>query len=423
MKSGKISSVILWSVISAAFIGPGTITTAFTAGAQFQIELLWAVVFSTLACIVLQEVSARITIATGFSLGKNLSKKYGEQKGTRIQWLVALPVLLGCAAYEAGNILGAVSGLSLLFASDGRWYTLGITIVAGFVLWQGGSRTISILMTILVGLMGISFLFLAIQSDFSIQQVVRSAWVPVIPGGSEWIVLALIGTTIVPYNIFIGSAISKGSTVPLMRLGLSISVIIGGLITAWIMVAGSVTGNFTSFQELATKLIGTMGMVGSWALGIGLFAAGFSSAITAPYAASIIASAVLDSSDKKVIRMVWMSVLVIGFGFGISGMKPIPVILAVQALNGFVLPLLTYFLILLINDSQLIPSAYRHAVGYNLILLAILGTTILLGLNQVDKAISSGFTVPPHFTLVLIVSIGLMMIAGWQLFDQKVRNR
>lgn len=422
MKSGKISSVILWSVISAAFIGPGTITTAFTAGAQFQIELLWAVVFSALACIVLQEVSARITIATGFSLGQNLSHKYGAQKGTRIQCLVALPVLLGCAAYEAGNILGAVSGLNLLFVGDGRLYTLGITGVAGFVLWHGGSRTISIIMTVLVGLMGISFLFLAIQAEFSVQQVIRSALVPVIPDGSEWIVLALIGTTIVPYNIFIGSAISKGSTVPLMRLGLSISVMIGGLITAWIMVAGSVTGEFTSFQELSIKLNNSMGLAGSWALGIGLFAAGFSSAITAPYAVSLIASTVLVSSNKKVIRSVWISVLLIGFGFGISGVKPIPVILAVQALNGFVLPVLTYFLILLIHDRQLIPSAYRHSIGYDMILLIILGTTLLLGLNQVDKAISSGFAVPTHFTWVLIVSIALVMVAGWQLHNQKVRH-
>ena len=45
----KIRSVVLWSVISAAFIGPGTITTAVTAGASFQLGLLWAVVFATLA--------------------------------------------------------------------------------------------------------------------------------------------------------------------------------------------------------------------------------------------------------------------------------------------------------------------------------------------------------------------------------------
>ncbi len=159
--SSKISNVILWSVISAAFIGPGTITTAITAGSLFQIELLWVVVFATLACIFLQEVSARITIASGLTFGQTLTRKYGDDKSAWIKWMVALPVLLGCAAYEAGNILGAVSGIALLIPGDGQMYTLIITVIAGFVLWRGGSRAISLIMTTLVGIMGIAFLILA----------------------------------------------------------------------------------------------------------------------------------------------------------------------------------------------------------------------------------------------------------------------
>ena len=109
----KLSSIILWSVISAAFIGPGTVTTAVTAGSQFQTQLLWAVVFATIACIVLQEVSARIVIASGLNFGQALETKFGSKNGGWIKWIVAGPVLLGCAAYEAGNILGAVSGSSI----------------------------------------------------------------------------------------------------------------------------------------------------------------------------------------------------------------------------------------------------------------------------------------------------------------------
>jgi Mn2+/Fe2+ NRAMP family transporter len=289
---------------------------------------------------------------------------------------------------------------------DGRWYTLIITVFAGFILWIGGSRTISILMTILVGMMGIAFLLLALQTDFSFSELAYSSVVPKIPAGAEFLALALVGTTIVPYNIFIGSAISKGNTVPLMRLGLSVSVIIGGLITAWIMIAGSLTGSFSSFGELSINLHDRMGEVGSWALGIGLFAAGFSSAITSPYAASIIASTVLGSDNKKTIQAVWIIVLMTGFAFGVSGVKPIPVILAVQALNGLVLPLLAYFLILLVNDSNVIPSEYRHAIWYDLSLVGIFGTTLLIGLNNVDKAITTGFQLAAsHFEIVVVVTV------------------
>ncbi len=412
----KLSSVILWSVISAAFIGPGTITTAITAGSHYQIQLLWAVMFATIACIFLQEVSARITIASGLTFGQTLSNKYGAGNGRWIKWIVAVPVLLGCAAYEAGNILGAVSGVSLLVPGDGKIYTIIITVIAGIVLWKGGSRTISILMTILVGMMGVAFLVLALQADFSLSDFLYASVVPAIPIGSELLVLGLVGTTIVPYNIFIGSAISKGNTVPLMRVGLSVSVIIGGLITAWIMIAGTLTGNFSSFSELAINLESKIGAVGSWALGIGLFAAGFSSAITSPYAASLIATTVLGSENKKSIQAVWMTVLLTGFIFGVSGVKPIPVILTVQALNGFVLPLLAYFLILLVNDSKIIPREYQHDTWYDFVLMGIFGTTLLIGLNNVDKAITSGFNLAnTHFEIVLVVTLVALIFVAAQL--------
>ncbi len=415
--SSKFSSVILWSVISAAFIGPGTVTTAVTAGSQFQILLLWAVVFATVACVVLQEVSARIIIASGFNFGQALETKFGSKIGFWIKWIVAGPVLLGCAAYEAGNILGAVSGSSILFEGNGRIYTIIITVLTGYILWYGGSKWISTIMTMLVGLMGVAFLLLAVKGDFTFTELIKSSVIPTIPEGSEWLTLGLVGTTIVPYNIFIGSAISKGHTIPLMRIGLTISVLIGGLITAWIMLAGTMVGNFSSFGELASLFQNKMGVIGSLALGLGLFAAGFSSAITSPYAASLIASTVFGAEKKSVVRFVWMSVLFTGFTFGISGIKPIPVILAVQALNGLILPLLTYFLILIVNDSKVVATQHRHAAWYDLVLLAILGTTLMIGFNNVDKSITSAFALTSgnHFKIIRIITTAIVLATAVQL--------
>ena len=52
------------AIITSAFIGPGTITTATLVGVKFQYALLWAVVFSGIALIVLMEMSSRIAIAS-----------------------------------------------------------------------------------------------------------------------------------------------------------------------------------------------------------------------------------------------------------------------------------------------------------------------------------------------------------------------
>ena len=104
-----ISSVLFWSIISAAFIGPGTVTTTSRAGASFGLSLLWTLVFSTVATILLQETAARITLASGKNLGEIIARQYGQGNSRRIHWFVFLALAFGCAAYEAGNLLGAIS--------------------------------------------------------------------------------------------------------------------------------------------------------------------------------------------------------------------------------------------------------------------------------------------------------------------------
>ncbi|MFY8035633.1 MAG: NRAMP family divalent metal transporter [Cyclobacteriaceae bacterium] len=415
----KLSSVILWSIISAAFIGPGTVTTAASAGSQFQLQLLWAVTFATLACIALQEVSARITISSGLSFGEALDRKFGHQRGFWVKWLVGGSVVLGCAAYEAGNILGGTSGLVLLFGDYSKVFTIVLTFIAALILWSGRGKWISTIMTILVAMMGFAFLALALYGNFTWGDVIRSSVVPVIPPGTELLTLGLVGTTIVPYNIFLGSGISKGQTIPLMRVGLSISVIIGGLITAWILMAGTLASEFNSFSDLANQFQTKIGMMGVIALGVGLFAAGFSSAVTSPYAASIIATSVFNAKKKSGIVWVWASVLAVGFLFGITNTKPIPVILAVQAINGLILPLITYFLIVIVNDPSLIPSFGRHAAWYNVVLILIFGSVLVLGFNNIDKALGTVFKLnEPHLLVVFSLSGIISLYTAYKVMKQ-----
>ena len=53
----RFLNILFWSILSAAFIGPGTVTTAASAGAEFSYKLIWALIFSVIACYVLQELS------------------------------------------------------------------------------------------------------------------------------------------------------------------------------------------------------------------------------------------------------------------------------------------------------------------------------------------------------------------------------
>jgi NRAMP (natural resistance-associated macrophage protein)-like metal ion transporter len=102
----KLLNILFWSVISAAFIGPGTITTAAKAGASLGYSLLWALAFSTFACLVLQEAAARLTIVSGKSLGRAIAETYGQKKGGWLVFVLVLgAIILGSAAYETGNLL------------------------------------------------------------------------------------------------------------------------------------------------------------------------------------------------------------------------------------------------------------------------------------------------------------------------------
>jgi Mn2+/Fe2+ NRAMP family transporter len=113
--------------------------------------------------------------------------------------------------------------------------------------------------------------------------------------------------------------------------------------------------------------------------------------------------------------LIGLLVLATGFLFGISGVRPIPVILVVQALNGLILPLIAGFLLLIVNDRKLMPAVHRPGVIYNLVLLAVFGSVLLISLNNVNKSVSAAFGFQPSWTIVLMISLGAVGITGWHI--------
>ncbi|MEM6380273.1 MAG: Nramp family divalent metal transporter, partial [Bacteroidota bacterium] len=356
--SKGLSSILFWSIISAAFIGPGTVTTAASAGASFGIGILWALVFSIIATIVLQEAAARITIASGKNLGEIISLKF--QGSGQLQWFLFLSVAFGCAAYQAGNLLGAISGLLLFEPLNRAVATLGLALFCFLLLWIGNYKIIARLLGLVVALMGILFIYVATYSAYNGIEILQSAITPQLIEGSSLLIISLVGTTIVPYNLFLASGISKGQDVQEMRLGLVIAIIIGGLISVAIMLAGTQIDGSFSFEALAETLSERVGKWGTVFFGLGLFAAGLSSSITAPLAAAVAGQSLLGKNRKqwenqgRNFRMVWMGILGIGLTLALLDVKPIPAIILAQAINGALLPIVAIFLFMVANDKQIL---------------------------------------------------------------------
>ncbi|MDH5599147.1 MAG: divalent metal cation transporter, partial [Cyclobacteriaceae bacterium] len=240
-------NTVFWSVIAAAFIGPGTLATASSAGALFELDIMWALVFAIMACIILQEGSARITILTGNDFGKTIQKYAHTPFNRSIMYLISGGVLFGCAAYQAGNILGAISGLGMILSFNTKVLTVIVALSVFGVLWKGNISLITKILGICVGIMGISFFAVALQAEFEWDYFFRSLIIPSFPRGGGLLILGLVGTTIVPYNLFLGSSMGKGKSLKSMRMGIGIAVLIGGMISIAILISGTFIEEKVSF--------------------------------------------------------------------------------------------------------------------------------------------------------------------------------
>lgn len=422
----RILNILFWSVLSAAFIGPGTITTAASAGAGYGFSLIWALVFSTVACVVLQEASARLTLASGQNLGQVIKNRFKDSlPGKFLVYLVLTAILLGCAAYEAGNILGGVEGAALILDIPTAILALIIGLIAALLLWFGSPQRVAQVLGIIVAVMGICFLSTAIVMKPSFGELISVGMTPSIPSGSELLVIGLIGTTVVPYNLFLGSGLKHTQTMKEMRWSLSLAIILGGLVSIGVLIVGSsIAGNFT-YEALAGELEQSLGGWAGLFFGIGLFAAGLSSALTAPLAAAITARSMLQNSnvdteatswqdDAWKYRLIWCSVLGIGILFGVLQVQPIPAIILAQALNGIILPVVAIVLLLMVNDARLLNSRAINSNIYNLLMGLIVLATLVIGLTNLAKALSSALAVSlVNEQLLLWISIGLSLLLCW----------
>ncbi|ELR72240.1 manganese transporter [Fulvivirga imtechensis AK7] len=349
---------------------------------MFKFELIWALAFATVACIALQEMAARITIASGMEIGNTIKMTTGF---SWLAYFIGFGVIFGCAAYEAGNILGALAGVQLLLEADRIILTIIIGIACALLLWLGTVKTIVNLLGVMVAVMGIAFCYVAWQAELSLSEIGQGMSFS-IPEGSEWLILGLVGTTIVPYNLFLGSGISHGQSIKNMRFGLVVSVVLGGIVSIAILITGTKIDGTISFQNLAIAMGDSLGNSAKVMLALGLFAAGFTSSITAPLAAGVLAKSIAGTKKEHIYKRIWQAVLMAGLIFGISEVKPIPVIIAAQALNGMILPMVAILLIIQANNARLIGSQYMNSKWFNVLSLIILNIVLLIGLNNIFKA-------------------------------------
>lgn len=392
------------ALVTAAFIGPGTITTCTLAGANYGYALLWGLVFSVIATVVLQEMSARLGVVSQHSLSEALRIQFSKGFSKYlVVFLVVSAIAIGNAAYETGNIIGGVLGVEAITGISQiqigklsvKFWGIIIGLIAFFVLYRGSYKLLERALIALVIIMSISFLLTAILSGPELIKIIKGMVVPRLPKGSLLTLVALIGTTVVPYNLFLHSSAVKerwkrAEDLSIARTDIFVSIILGGLISMAIVVS-SATAFFgtnteiTGAGDMAVQLEPLLGKWATYFISLGMFAAGISSAITAPLAAAYATSGILGwnknlKSTKH--RLVWIIVLAAGVLFSTLGFKPVQAIVFAQLTNGILLPVIAIFLLWTVNNKKLL-GTYTNGLANNILAGLVVLITVFLGIRSV----------------------------------------
>ncbi len=385
-------------LVTAAFIGPGTITTATRAGAGFGFALLWVLVFAVAATIILQEMSARVGLVTRNGLGEALQATLAPHPTLRVlaAGLVIVAIAFGNAAFQTGNILGAALGLEAILGGGRAVWSLAVGATAAVLILTGTYPTIERILIGLVALMSGVFLLTAGMTKPDASAMVRGMVHATVPAGALTTTIALIGTTVVPYNLFLhasavqetwGRAEHRRKALSRARWDTALAVTLGGIITLAIVVTAATfyaSGTpITDAADMARQLEPLLGRAARTFFAAGLFAAGLTSSITAPLAAAYATAGVVGfkpHTHPTRFRLVGLAIVVAGTGCALAaGGAPLEAIIAAQAANALLLPVVAAFLLMVMNRRDVLGAHVNGPVGNALGVSVLVIVTVLSG--------------------------------------------
>ncbi len=382
-------------LIVGSFIGPGTVTSSTRAGATYGFVLFWCVVFSVIAVIVMQGMAARLGIITQEGLAENLVHDFRERPVLRnlLCGLVALAITIGGFAYMGGDLTGTALGLSALTGISTKIiapiWGIGILIILNFA--GDAVKYLEKLLGICVVVMCVVFLVTMCVVRPDIGALLKGC-VPVIPENGLMTCLSLIGTTVVPYNMFLHAASAKRTwhspeELPLCAFGTTIPMIIGGIVTGSIMITSATVMHGMSVNnamDMAVQLEPTLGKLAQPFMAVGLVAAGISSAVCTPMGVSYVLAGLFgwktDRSDKRY-TITNAAVLVTGIVIAALGSNPLALIMTAQAVNGIVLPVVVGVTLYLTSQSRIM-GKYKNSLLSNILGLSIFGVSLVLGISS-----------------------------------------
>ena len=291
-------------IACVAYIDPGNFATNIQGGAKFGYRLLWVILASNLMAMLIQSLSAKLGIATGLNLAEQCRNNFPRPVVLSMWVLMELVAM----ATDLAEFLGAALGFNLLFGIP-LWVAGLLTVAATFLiltLERYGFRPLEAVITVLVGVVAVSYLIETILDRPDWATVAYHTFVPSF-SGTESVLLAtgILGATVMPHVIFLHSALTQDRIVTrhpeqqhkLFRyelIDVFIAMGLAGLINMAMLIMAASTFFNNGLTEIGTieeahrTLQPLLGSAASWVFAISLLASGLSSSSVGTMAGQVI---------------------------------------------------------------------------------------------------------------------------------------
>jgi manganese transport protein len=361
-------------IACVAYIDPGNFATNIQGGASFGYMLVWVVVASNLMAMLIQTLSAKLGIATGFNLAE-VCREHFPKPIVWGMWVLAEVVAM---ATDLAEFLGAAIGFQLLFHIPLLWGGI-LTAVVTFIilgLQRYGFRPMEAVITALVGVIALCYVIETVLDRPEWGNIIYHAIVPQF-SGTESILLAsgILGATVMPHVIYLHSALTQGRIVtrdpPLLKKLLRFEMIdviiamgLAGFVNAAMLIMAASTFFHAGLIEVGTieeaykTLTPLLGQAASWVFAISLLASGLSSSTVGTMAGQVIMQGFLRRHIPIWIRRsvtMLPSLIVI-----ITGLEPTRTLVVSQVVLSFGIPFALVPLVMFTQRKDLMGVLVNH---------------------------------------------------------------
>jgi Mn2+/Fe2+ NRAMP family transporter len=380
----------------------GGITTYSVAGAKYGYTLLWTLIPSFIALLVVQEMNARMGIVTG----KGLADLIRENFGVKITFFIFLGLVVADIGNTATEFAGVAGSLGVFDVS--KYLSVPLAAVFVWLLVLKGNYKITERIFLFFSVCLLSYIVSAVMAKPDLKQMAVGFVKPEMHFDGEYLsmVIGLIGTTIAPWMQFYmqSAVIEKKIKISEYRFAF-LDVLVGCIATVvvatFIIVACAATlhVNGIKIDEAKDAAIALRPFAGRFAgdvFAFGLFVASVFSATILPLATAFYVceafgfDAGLDKSLKEAPQFYGLLAFIISVACGIiliPGAPLIAITLWSQVLNGVLLPVVLISMIRMVNDHRImgehVNNRFQNIVGWSTTVILI-GLTVLLIFSSIN---------------------------------------